>query len=139
MTDHRLPDDWVVVAECSSGSEASLVEGRLRQEGIETQALAARGAPGAWLTGAQADWAPKVIAVPLLQRELALSLLAETDGDPGPIDDEVVEEPDPADFADTPDDEIYAAPSTFMGFVRASAGVVALILALGLAWAQCSS
>lgn len=128
MSDRRVPEDWVVVAECSSGSEASLIQGRLQQEDIESQVLAARGAPGAWLTGAEADWAPKVVVVPAGRQELALSLLAseayEEDDDPG------VELPE---FVDEPG----AAPLTFMGAVRASAGVIAFLLALGLAWAQC--
>ena len=140
VSDERIPSDWVVVAECASGSEASLIQGRLSEGGIANTVLAARSAPGAWLTGAQADWAPKVIAVARVDEERAHSLLAELAPLTGDESDADIEEPD---LDAEPDIDEYgyetSGPTTFMGFMRAAAGVIALLLALGLAWTQCSA
>ena len=135
MSDNRLPDDLVVVAEDGHGAEASMIEGGLRDAGIEVAVLEFRGAPGAWLTGAQPYWAPKSIAVAAADEQRALEVLASiTDVEPGPDEAEEpeLEEPDDTVPAYDPD-----GPAV-MSSLRAIAWVVAALLVAGILWSQCS-
>lgn len=140
MTDNRLPDDWVVIADAGHGVEASMIEDRLRDDGIEVAVLEASGAPGAWLTGAEPYWAPKSIAVHESNEERALQLLAHL-----PDAAEEADPEDPALYEDV-DDEPEASQQVqpfdtggpaVLANLRRAAWVLAALIVAGLLWTQC--
>lgn len=144
MTDGRIPDDWVVVAEARSGAEANLIAGRLEDEGIEAISLQAAHAPGAWLTGAQAEWAPKTIAVPAEFEEQAHSILAEEGlgtNSHGFASDDTAEEESLAseDYSGDYVETIADGNFTMMGAMRSIAWAIALVVVGGLFFSYCAN
>ena len=141
MTDGRIPDDWVVVAEAGSGAEASLITGRLEQEGIEAIALLAAHAPGAWMSGAEAEWAGKTIAVPAEFAEQAHSILAEegigTNAHGFASEDASEEEDD--DYSSGYVETIADGNFTMMRGMRSIAGAIALLVLGGLFFSYCAN
>ena len=77
-----IPDDgggsdWVHLITARHDIDANLLEGRLREAGIDSHQLKDRNAPGAWLYGGSNPWAPVNIFVQRLQLDDARLLLAE--------------------------------------------------------------
>ena len=138
LSDPRVPDDWTVIAETQDGTEAGLVQGRLRDEGIEAVVLESRAAPGAWLTGSQPQWAPKSIAVPASEADRAVELL-ESDSD----GDDLGEEPFTDEYGRDTDavigtvSEPFDRRPTMMGGMRVAAWAIAGLVAVSLLFGQC--
>jgi hypothetical protein len=140
VSDNRLPDDWVIVAEAGHGVEASMIEDRLRADGIEVVTLEARGAPGAWLTGAQPFWAPKSIAVPAADEDRALELLEDM-----PEAEEGDEQAEPGygfEEEDDVDEPVAVEPfdpggPAVMENLRRVAWVLSAAIVAGILWTQC--
>ncbi|MGH2807762.1 MAG: DUF2007 domain-containing protein [Actinomycetota bacterium] len=80
--------EWVHLITARHDIDAHLLEGRLREAGIEARKVKDRGAPGAWLYGGSNPWAPVNILVRKLQLEDARVVLAEISWD-GPTHDEL--------------------------------------------------
>ena len=143
MTDARIPDDWVVVAEAGSGTEANLIVGRLEEEGIEAIQLQAAHAPGAWMTGSQAEWAPKTVAVPVEYAEQAHSILAQEglgmDSHGYASDDTSEEYEDEGDGSGQYVETIAEGNLTMMRGMRSIAWAIALLVLGGLFFSYCAN
>ena len=143
MSDAQIPDDWVVIAEAGSGSEANLIVGRLEEQGIEAISLQAAHAPGARMTGSQAEWAPKTIAVPTEYAEQAHAVLAEeglTTGSDGFASGDAEE----AGFDEDDDETEYVETIaegnlTMMRGMRSIAWAIALLVLGGLFFSYCAN
>lgn len=66
---------WAKLTSATDSFQADLLLGRLRQEGIDAQAMKSFNAPGAWLTGNENPFGPIDVCVPSDQLPAAQKLL----------------------------------------------------------------
>lgn len=69
------PSGWAEIVVARDDAEAQLIIGKLRDAGIEVEAIKTNTGPGAWLTGVQNQWTPVAILVPLESADEARRLL----------------------------------------------------------------